>query len=81
MRLLETGEDKWRRMGMGGHEEDRRLTQQVALSAELPESPQLVLRQLTLHLSRRLVQPPPPPEHPVRRRVDDGKLEQVQGRP
>lgn len=70
-----------REVGTGGHEKDRRLTQQVALSAELPESPQLILRQLALCLSRRLVQPPLPSEHPVRRWVDDGKLEQVQGRP
>lgn len=78
---MKTSGDAWGRVGTGGHEEDRRLTQQVALSAELPESPQLVLRQLALRLSRRLVQPPLPSEHPVRRRVDDGKLEQVQGRP
>lgn len=55
MRWVETSEDKWKRMGTGGHGEYRRLTQQVALSAELPESPQLLLRQLALRLSRHLV--------------------------
>lgn len=63
-----------------GEYEDRetRLTNEVPLLAEVSQSLQLVLRQIALRLSQGFVQSLLSSEHPVRSRVDDGKLQQVQ---
>lgn len=61
-------------------EADVCLTHEVALPAEEAEPLELMVGQLRLRLSGRLVQPLLPSEHPVRSRVDDGELEQVQSR-
>lgn len=59
----------------------RCLTYEVSLLAEVFQPLQLVRRQLVLRLCRRLLQSLLPSEHPVRSRVDDGKLQEVQSRP
>lgn len=57
------------------------LTQHVALPAEQPQPPQLLLRQLLLRLLRLLVQALAAPKQPLGCRLEEGEPEQVQGGP